>query len=441
MKDDLWRLLSVMCASLGIGLVTGQVLVCLLAGLAGYVYWQYRIFKELLKWLHRRGDNEPPEASGLVDEIAREFDYLRSHHSQRKQKLSGFLKRFQEASAALPDAIVILGEQDKIEWANKKARKYFGVRWPQDAGQRISNLIRYPEMIGFMDDSFPQSPNHRLEIISPVNKHLRLEIRIAPYGENQRLLVARNITRLHRINQMRSDFIANASHELRTPLTVIAGYLEAIGNENEETTQVGQTQLKQMRSQTDRMRRLIEDLLKLASLESEKEPEEKEELEITAMIEAISRDAQDLSGEMAHKITTDSDAGLCLIGNRKEIHSAFSNLVFNAVQYSPAEAEIRIKWYNDNKGAHFEVTNTGDGIDAVHLPRLTERFYRVDASRSREKGGTGLGLAIVKHTLARHKAKLKINSEPGVSTSFRCDFPAFAVINNQAGDVAIQAEG
>ncbi|MFT5132467.1 MAG: two-component system phosphate regulon sensor histidine kinase PhoR [Gammaproteobacteria bacterium] len=425
MKDDLWRLFTILCASFIIGLLTDQVLLCLLAGLSGYVYWQYRIFKDLLRWLHRRNDNVAPEASGLVDEIAREFDYLRSHHSQRKQKLSGFLKRFQEASAALPDAIVILGEHDQIEWANKKARKYLGVQWPQDAGQRISNLIRYPELIGFMDSGGTQTQKDRLEITSPVNAHLQLEIRIAPYGDNQRLLVARNITRLNRINQMRRDFIANASHELRTPLTVISGYLEALDSGEDSPVVLQQAQLRQMRAQSDRMRRLIEDLLKLASLESEKESEEEERepLNISELIAGISRDAEALSGILSHKITVKTDSALWLVGNKKELHSAFSNLVFNAVQYSPEKGNIQISWYKDNNGAHFEVCDSGEGISSEHLPRLTERFYRVDTGRSRDKGGTGLGLAIVKHTLARYKAKLDIESEVGVGTTFRCNFP------------------
>lgn len=423
MKDDIWRLGAVITVSFFIGLFSGQILLCLLTGLAGYIYWQYRIFKELLLWLHRRGDNEAPEASGLVDEIAREFDYLRSHHNQRKQKLSGFLNRFKKASSALPDAILILDEQDKIEWANKKARKYFGIRWPQDNGQRISNLIRSPRLLNFMYRAREKEPGSRLEISSPINANLRLEIRLAPYGENQRLLVARNITRLHRINQMRSDFIANASHELRTPLTVIAGYLEAIDADGDGTAEIGQAQLQQMRMQAERMRHLIEDLLQLASLESEKEPEEKMQINVSEMVTAIGRDAQLQNGSHTRKISINSDSGLWLIGNQKELYSAFSNLVFNAIQHSPENGEIRIHWYKDNMGAHFEVCDSGEGITPEHLPRLTERFYRVDTGRSRQKGGTGLGLAIVKHTLARHKAKLEIESEFGIGSTFRCNFP------------------
>lgn len=423
MKEDLWRLFAVLLASLVIGLLTGQILLCLFVGLAGFIYWQYRIFTDLLLWLQKPGDYAPPEASGVVDEIARKFDYLRAHHKKRKSKLSGFLKRFQKASAALPDAIIILGENGRIEWANKKADKYFGIRWPQDGDQRISNLIRYPELLAFLAGSNKKDPDRRLEIVSPINSHLRLEVRTAPYGRNQSLLVARNITRLHRINQMRSDFIANASHELRTPLTVISGYLEAIDDENDGTELIGPAQLQQMRNQTDRMRRLIEDLLTLASLESEKDPENREVLHVAEMIKGMINDARVLSGSLSHNFKVEADPTVGLEGNRKELYSALSNLIFNAVQYSGENAEIQVHWYRQQENACFEVRDNGDGIATEHVPRLTERFYRVDPGRSREKGGTGLGLAIVKHTLARHRARLEIESTPGQGSVFRCVFP------------------
>ena len=427
MKEDIWRLGLVLVASLLIGIVTGQVLLCLLVGLAGFMYWQYRIFAELLNWLQRPGDFPAPETSGIVDEIARKFDYLRAHHKKRKSKLSGFIKRFQKASAALPDAIIILGENGKIEWANKKAFKYFGIRWPQDGNQRLSNLIRYPKLLKFLESSQGHDPDKRLEIISPIDAHLRLEIRLAPYGGGQRLMVARNITRLHRINQMRSDFIANASHELRTPLTVIAGYLEAADVEGTDGNLIATKQIRQMRSQTDRMRRLIEELLLLASLESEEEPANRELLHVADIVEGIVSDAKMLSGSSSHQFNTVTDSSLGVMGNHKELYSAFSNLVFNAVQHSPEGTEIYVNWFRDQDCAYFEVSYNGKGISPKHLPRITERFYRADPARTRDKGGTGLGLAIVKHTLARHRARLEIESEEGEGSTFRCVFPEHLV--------------
>jgi two-component system, OmpR family, phosphate regulon sensor histidine kinase PhoR len=434
MKDDLWRLFAVMITSLLIGIFTGQVLLCLLTGLAGYVYWQYRAFKQLLVWLHKRNENEAPEGSGLVDEIAREFDYLRSRHAQRKQKLSGFLKRFQRAVAALPDAIVVLGEHDKIEWANEKAFRYIGIRWPQDSEQRISNLIRYPELLSFLEGVSRQTPEKRIEISAPADTDLRLEIRVSPYGENQRLLVARNITKLHRINKMRTDFISNASHELRTPLTVVAGYLESFADDESGSPEVWRDQIKRMRRQTDRMRRLIEDLLRLASLESEQKPNDDDKVNVPEMISAICQEAIDLSGVLSHKITVSVDPHLKINGNSNDLRSAFSNLVFNAVKYSPEGSEIKVDWYKDTNGAHFSVSDTGEGIAAEHISRLTERFYRVDPGRSREQGGTGLGLAIVKHILVRHQAKLEIESMPGKGSTFRCDFPDESIISSRESE-------
>ena len=428
MKADFWRLVAVMIASLALGLITGQVLVCLLAGLSGFMYWQYRALRQLMLWLRGRSDQVPPDSPSLVDEIAREFEYQGSKQQQRKQKLSSLLKRFQEAIAALPDAVVVLGEHDEIEWANEKALKYIGVQWPQDSGQRISNLVRYPKLVAFMANRNKPDAERRIEIVSPVNRELRIEIRIAPYGESQRLLVARNITRIHRANQMRSDFIANASHELRTPLTVISGYLEAFADDGEGSPELWQTQIDRMRKQTNRMRRLIEDLLKLASLESELDNEHHEEVNVAEMLETISREAQELSGIMNHNIIIEADPDLWLNGRYKELHSAFSNIVFNAIKYSPEKADIEINWSRDDAGACFKVRDYGEGIDEKHIPRLTERFYRVDEGRSREQGGTGLGLAIVKHVLARHQAQLDIASERGKGSTFACKFPEQVVV-------------
>ncbi|NKB36152.1 MAG: phosphate regulon sensor histidine kinase PhoR [Gammaproteobacteria bacterium] len=432
MKEDFWRLLAIVIFSFLLGLLTGHILLCLLIGLAGFMYWQYRALRQLMLWLHGRSAQVPPDTPSLVDEIAREFEYQGLQQQHHKQKLSGMLKRFQEAISALPDAVVALGEHDEIEWANEKAQNYIGVKWPQDSGQRISNLVRYPKLVALLANKSEINLARRIEIISPVNQNLRIEVRIAPYGENQRLLVARNITRIHRANQMRSDFIANASHELRTPLTVVAGYLEAFGNDDEGSPDLWREQIERMRKQTTRMQRLIDDLLRLASLESEIDQESHDEVNITDLIEIIAREAKDLSGKLSHKIVVKANPDLWLKGRYKELHSAFSNIVFNAIKYSPEKANIEISWYRDENGAHFSVRDHGDGIAAEHIPRLTERFYRVDEGRSREKGGTGLGLAIVKHVLARHEASLHIDSEHGDGSIFRCDFPEKAIIDKSA---------
>ena len=249
-----------------------------------------------------------------------------------------------------------------------------------------------------------------------------IEVRAIHYGKAYMLLVARDITEFQRVDRIRKDFIANASHELRTPLTVIAGYLEAFEGDA-ECPEGWSPKITQMREQAGRMQRLIEDLLELSRLESTKQIEHVEEVDVAGMMETILREAETLSGRQQHVFVKELDASLYLQGDQHDLYNAFSNLVFNAVQYTPARGEITIRWYLDNEGVHLSVQDTGEGIDEKHLSRLTERFYRVDTGRSRSRGGTGLGLAIVKHALTRHRGCLHIASTIGKGSLFRCDFP------------------
>lgn len=428
MKQDYWRLITVLLVSLCVGLLAGQVLFCLLVGALIYVYWQHKLLHQLLLWVRRRSDNAPPDIPGVVDEIAREFDFLRMHHRQRKKKLSRYLKRFQEATEALPDAIVVMGENAEIEWSNHKAEEYIGIRCPQDNRQRIVNLIRHPDLVEYIKDSVAHDNETALELISPVNADMYLELRLAPYGKTQKLLVARDITKIHRINQMRRDFIANASHELRTPLTVISGYLEAFEDEPDGKLNEWNLQIKQMRNQTERMRRLIEDLLRLSSIETAEEVENTEPVNVPDLLVNIYDEAKTISGVFNHIFSIEAEQDLWLKGDRSQLYSAFSNLIFNAVQHTNDSGVIGIRWFVDESGAVLEISDTGEGIASEHLPRLTERFYRVDKGRSREKGGTGLGLAIVKHVLARHNAELEIESEPDKGSIFRCRFLKDSII-------------
>jgi two-component system phosphate regulon sensor histidine kinase PhoR len=434
MTADIRRFVSVLIFSLLTGFITDQLVVCLFAGVFVFLLWYYHILKGLYQWLHSRSEKAPPELPGIIDEICREIDFLRERHRQRKDKLSGFLRRFQDATAALPDAIIILGEYGVIEWANEKAGEYLGIRWPQDGRQRITNLVRHPHLIAFLGK--PDNSEKPLQLESPVNPDQFLEFRIAPYGENQKLLMARDITSSQRINQMRRDFIANASHELRTPLTVIAGYLESFTDDIEQFPESVRPQIRQMRKQTERMQRMIEDLLALSVLETTPEETQPEVVMVPELLNSIYQEAQSLSGIMKHIFYLETDPGLWLRGNQRELYSAFSNLVFNAVQHTPEHGVIRLRWYADEKGAHFSVADNGEGIAPEHIPRITERFYRVDKGRSRDKGGTGLGLAIVKHVLSRHGGKLHIESQVGKGSTFRCDFPERAIVYMNPGDDA-----
>ena len=432
MAQDIRRFILVLLFSLLAGLIIDQLAVCLFAGVFLFLLWYYRILKDLYQWLHSRSEKVPPELPGIIDEICREIDFLRERHRQRKDKLSGFLRRFQDATAALPDAIIILGEYGVIEWANEKAGEYLGISWPQDGRQRIANLIRHPQLIAFLNKADNYEKGIQLE--SPVNADQFLEFRIAPYGESQKLLMARDITSSQRINQMRRDFIANASHELRTPLTVIAGYLESFTDEIDQFPETIQPQIRQMRKQTERMQRMIEDLLALSILETTPEEMQSELVMVPELLNSIYQEAQSLSGIMKHIFYLETDPCLWLRGNQRELFSAFSNLVFNAVQHTPEHGIIRLRWYADEMGAHFSVADNGEGIAPEHIPRITERFYRVDKGRSRDKGGTGLGLAIVKHVISRHGGKLHIESQVGKGSIFRCDFPERSIVYMNTGE-------
>ncbi|MCG8380154.1 MAG: phosphate regulon sensor histidine kinase PhoR [Proteobacteria bacterium] len=429
MQYDLWRFIGVLVLSSLIGLLTGFFSLCVISGLIIFIVWQYKEFSKILIWLQKRNEAHSPSQTGLVDEVCREIYFLRNRNRSRKQKLSGYLKRFQEATAALPDAVVILGQQGEIEWANEKAMEYIGIQWPKDAGLRFSNLVRYPKLIKYLE-SRKSISDKGLQIVSPVNNKIVLEVRVSPYSDvYQKLLVARDITAISQINEMRKDFIANASHELRTPLTVISGYLEGFADDQECPSQ-WISFIQQMRAQATRMQRLIQDLMQLSSLEAGSDQGEKEIISVPDMLHAIVNEAKSMSGFIDHNITLDVDEALYLKAYQQEIYSVFSNLVFNAVQYTPENGNIHIEWIEDETGAHFCVRDNGLGIAPEHIPRLTERFYRIDKGRSREKGGTGLGLAIVKHALARHDGELIIDSELGVGSLFQCNFPKSLVVHS-----------
>ena len=423
MRQDLWRLAAVLAFALLVGIIVGRPFILLSAALLLCLVWYFRALSGFLNYLRHGADDALPDLPGIVNDLIREFHILRSNFQQREEKLTGFLARFQDAASALPDAVVVLNHPGRIEWANEKAAEYLGINWPQDGGQRIANLIRDPGLTEFLRQRERQLSSGVMELASPEDEGRKLEIRFTVYGRDHALLVARDVTDLQRLNKMRSDFIANASHELRTPLTVISGYLEAFESDREHCPEEWNSRIAQMRDQAGRMQRLIEDLLKLSNLESAAEPQVKEEVHIAAMLTAICREAQTLAGNRGQAIETRAEPELCLWGSQAELYSAFSNIVFNAVQHTPADGHIRIRWFRDRDAAHLKVTDDGEGIATEHISRLTERFYRVDKSRSRAKGGTGLGLAIVKHVLARHDATLEIRSEPGKGSAFSCHFP------------------
>jgi two-component system phosphate regulon sensor histidine kinase PhoR len=424
-QSDIWRLTAVLAGSLVVGLVTGHVAFCLLVGALGYIAWLHARLRLLLRWLRDHKRHEAPEAPGVFEDLTLEIDYLRERHKKRKKKLANYLKQFQQATRALPDATVVLDVNDEVRWANGAARRDLGIRWPEDVGQRITNLVRLPELRAFI---LAGEEDRTIEIPGPTAAERFLSVLLVPYGEEQRLLVARDVTQLHRANEIRRDFVANVSHELRTPITVFRGYLETLLAQEDQCPPAWRPVLAQLGAHSERMHTLVEELLLLSKLEREDRVPQPETVDVSALVAEAHARARELSQSREHLFSLEIDPNLYIRGSRTELYSAFSNLIFNAVTYTPARGIIRIRWYRDDAGAHFEVEDNGIGIAAEHLPRLTERFYRVDPSRSRADGGTGLGLAIVKHVLIRHQATLAVTSTPGKGSRFRADFPASEIV-------------
>lgn len=406
------------------GVLTDHVALFLLLGVVTYLGWHLLNLARFQRWFEAGKRFHPPEVWGVWGDVFYNVYRLQQRNRLRRRRIIRMLQRFQEATAIMPDATVVLGAQGEIEWWNDAAGELFGLRAPQDKGQRIANLVRHPAFTEFLAEGDYLGT---AQFPSPVNEQVMLAVRIVRYGKEHLLLVARDVTPIYRLDQVRRDFVANVSHELRTPLTVISGFLEAMSEEEGGYTQQWARQWGRsvylMRQEASRMQHLVEELLLLSRLEMDKGVHHREVIAVSGMLAAIREEAVALSGERRHAIFVDADPQLRLRGNSPELRSAFSNLIFNAVQYTPDQGEITIRWYASPTGAHLEVHDTGIGIAAQHIPRLTERFYRVDTARSRESGGTGLGLAIVKHVLNRHDAQLRIASELGKGSIFTCDFP------------------
>ncbi len=426
---ELRRLLILLLLALLLGLPFGQVELFLLLGVAGYLVWHLRNLHRLYAWLQDGHSFHPPEASGIWGDVFNLIYRSQLRNRKRKKRLTGLIKRFQEATAAMPDATVILDADGGIEWFNGAAQPLLGLQPGRDVGQRILNLIRNPEFRRFLSHG---SPNEPIRLSSPVDEHTILNFRVVPYGKDRRLLIARDVSQQQRLEQMRRDFVANVSHELRTPLTVVGGFLETLLDESEEYPAHLARSLTLMDQQAGRMRQIVEDLLLLSRLESGTHRSQREAIAVTAMLKMVAEGVEPLAAGKKQQLHFECDEVLWIYGAEKELYSAFSNLVTNAVRYTPEGGDITVRWYRDEHGAHFEVQDTGPGIAPQHIPRLTERFYRVDVGRSRESGGTGLGLAIVKHVLNRHDANLRISSVINRGSTFSCDFPNELIVANRA---------
>jgi two-component system phosphate regulon sensor histidine kinase PhoR len=383
--------------------------------LAGH-YWQlYR----LNRWLWHSKRISPPQVSGIWERIYDGIYYLQKRNRKKRKELSDLLQRFREGSEALPDAAVVVDENACIVWCSRLARFELGLTWPDDAGRRIDNLIRHPDFIAFFQSLKYDVP---VEVVSPVNSHKTLEYRIMPYGDKHVLLIARDITPLSQMDAMRKDFVANVSHELRTPLTVLNGYLEMLPAAKELPAEFVSKAISEMSTQTVRMQSLIEQLLILSRIEASAERVFENEVDVPQILASIRNETQALNKDKGHNIVFQIDENLHVYGVETELRSAFSNLIFNAIHYTPDNGKIVVIWKRRAGNAHFCVCDNGEGIDEKHLSRLTERFYRVDKARSRSTGGTGLGLSIVKHVLSHHNTVLEIDSKLGEGSQFYFSF-------------------
>ena len=407
----------VLAGGLAAGMLAGkpwQALTVAALGVVGWHYWKLR--GVLLRLTARRGI-EAPSGDGVWNELDRLLHRGQQDMRSRKRRLLDMLRAYRAAAAALPDAVVIVDrDSQRVVWFNEAATPLLGLRHPRDLDRALGDCLQPLPVSRWLAGGRNAEP--MLEAVSPTDPAMRLDLRLIPYSEELWLLVARDVTKLVRLEQVRRDFVANVSHELRTPLTVVHGYLDML--EPDEKPEWAPL-LEEMRRQSQRMTQLVEDLLTLSRLEAQDAVEE-ERVAMAPMLATLRREAEALS-QGRHRVTVESAPGVDLRGSTRELHSAFSNLVSNAVRYTPAGGEIAIRYApTPEGGAALSVRDSGYGIPAAHLPRITERFYRVSTSRSRESGGTGLGLSIVKHVLNLHQARLAIQSEVGAGSTFTCVF-------------------
>jgi two-component system phosphate regulon sensor histidine kinase PhoR len=420
--SELYRLLLWLGAGAIVGWLTGLGAWVMLVAVTAYalnLLWQVR---RLQIWLAGDFAAEPPEAGGLWGAVFDEL-YRRQQRSRReRERLHGLVTYLRESFTSLPYGAVMIDPDGDIEWSNRAAEELLGLRYPEDSGQQLVNLLRSPEFIAWFETEEDHAP---LELASPYRRGGYLQMHVTFFGRRSRLLFIRDITQTQKLEQMRKDFVANVSHELRTPLTVINGYLETFAESLGEGNPRWRRALDQMLAQSRRMQVLIRDLLLLSRLETLPNASEHEALALGPLLQSIREEALTAADDERH-ILIECDDSLLLVGQREELRSAFSNLVFNAVRYTRPGGHVWLRWFAAGEQACLQVEDDGVGIEAEHLPRLTERFYRVDASRSMDTGGTGLGLAIAKHVLLRHDAMLDISSQPGRGSCFTCRFPLAA---------------
>jgi len=408
-----------------LGALFGYLPWFLLAAVTGLLVWHFWNLLRLSWWLWVDRSMTPPPGSGSWEPLLYGLHQMQMRNKKRRRELGSLIKRFRSGAESLPDAVVLTTEEGAMFWCNGLAQQLLGLRWPDDNGQNILNLLRYPEFAQYLKKRDFTRPHNLV-----LNTGRHLEIRVMSYSDKQWLMVARDVTQMHQLEGARRNFFANVSHELRTPLTVLQGYLEMM----QEQTLEGaprEKALQTMREQTQRMEGLVKQLLTLSRIEAAPTLALNETIDVPMMLRMLEREAQTLS-QQQHQITFEVDNSLKVRGSNDELRSAISNLVYNAVNHTPAGTHITVRWQHAPTGAEFSVEDDGPGIGPEHIPRLTERFYRVDKARSRQTGGSGLGLAIVKHAINHHDSRLDIVSTPSKCTRFSFVIPERLIASNSA---------
>ncbi len=403
---------SLLAAALDLG---AWPVLLIAAAVCAWLLWQ---LQRLSDWLYRGAGTEPPEAIGMWGQV---FDTIYGMQKQAegdRDQLQAIIDYLRSSFASMSDAVVMLDRYGNIEWCNDAAMDLLGLRREDDSGLQLLNLLRSPDFVAYYEAEKYTTP---FDMASPINVDIRLSISISFFAEGNRLLFARDVTRTHQLEKMRKDFVANVSHELRTPLTVINGYLETFAEHGGGDPRWDRA-IHQMLRQAQRMHHLIQDLMQLSRLESLPQTSEQDVIMLRPLLEMVREEAT-VAAQGPRQIDIECDDSIVLKGQAAEIRSALSNLAVNAARYTGDGDRICLRWYQNDSHAVLEVEDSGIGIEPQYIPRLTERFYRVDESRSLDTGGTGLGLAIVKHVLLRHRAELKIHSQPGAGSTFSCIFP------------------
>ncbi|ENU21623.1 phosphate regulon sensor kinase PhoR [Acinetobacter proteolyticus] len=418
-KQDLRLLLFFLLIASLVGFGVGYFWSCIFVAFVLFFMLQLRSLYLVNEWISNRPYDVPPNLNGIWGALL--FNVYRAQRQERivQAEMVGLIDRAQSSLVALAEAVVLIDDQHQIEWWNPAAEKLLGIS-PLDRGRNLLSILRQPSFIEYFNHS-DQSPDG-IRLQAQMDEDRYVQVKLTRFGGESRLLVAYDTTRVHNLEQMRKDFVDNISHELRTPLTVLSGYIETFIDQDDITPRWKRA-FTQMQSQTKRMNALVNDLLLLSNLENNKKVAKNQIIDMANLMNQIFDDARAYNLDYGHTLNLDIDSHCDLIGSDIEIASAFSNLITNAIKYTPAGGIITIGWHEDGDHAYFTVQDNGIGINPKHLPRLTERFYRVDSARSRQTGGTGLGLAIVKHVLMQHGAYLEISSKENEGSTFTAVFP------------------